>query len=49
MCVTDTVTYWSAGVLLMINEVIPDLPRMVLEVHWDNCRILRKTKFAFNK
>ena len=49
MSVTDTVTYGSAGVLLMINEVIPDLPRMVLWAQWDNCRILHKTKFGHNK
>ena len=49
MCVTDTVTYGSAGVLLMINEVIPDILRIVLGVHWDNCRILHKTKFGLNK
>ena len=33
----------------MINEVIPDLPRIVLGVDWDNCRILHKTKFGLNK
>ena len=49
MSVTDTVTYGSAGVLLMINEVIPDLPRIVLGVQGDNCRKLHKTKFGLNK
>ena len=49
MSVTDTVTYGSAGVHLMINEVIPDLPRIVLGVHWDNYRKLHKTKFGLLK
>ena len=40
---------WAAGVHLMINEVIPDLPRIVLGVHCDNCWILHKTKFGLNK
>ena len=30
----------------MINEVIPDILRIVLGVDWDNCRILHKTKFG---
>ena len=46
---TDTVTYGSAGVLLMINEVIPDILRIVLGVQGDNCRKLPETKFGLNK